>query len=125
VQRDEILEIVERYRAGWFAHDVDTIMSVLTDDVVFDNLTAGERVEGAEAVRAHVAGIHASRPDLSFTERAVYVGDDVAVIEWTAAATDSAGARSEWDGIDVINVRDGLIARNAVYSSSRTPRAAG
>jgi len=121
--REEILDLVERYRAGWFAHDVDAIMSVLTEDAVFHNLTTGERVEGAAAVRAHIAQIHAKRPDLSFVERAVYVADDVAVIEWTATATDSAGGRVEWDGIDVVNVRDGLIARNAVYSSSHAPRA--
>ena len=30
--------------------------------------------------------------------------------------------RLEWDGIDVINCRDGLIARNAVYSSGHAPR---
>jgi len=125
VRREEILEIVERYRAGWFAHDVDAIMSVLTDNVVFHNLTSGECVEGTDAVRAHIARIHAKRPELSFIERAIYVGDDVAVIEWTATAASSVGAPVEWDGIDVINVRDGLIVRNAVCSSSQTPRPAG
>jgi uncharacterized protein (TIGR02246 family) len=124
VRREEIMELVERYRAAWFAHDVDAIMSVLTEDVVFHNLTADERVQGAAAVRTHVARIHANRPDLSFVERAVYVSDDAAVIEWTATATGSAGGRVEWDGIDVINVRDGRIARNAVYSSSHAPRVA-
>lgn len=121
MRREEILELVERYKAAWFAHDVDAIVSVLSDDVVFHNLTADDRVEGAAAVRTHVARIHANRPDLSFVERAVYVGDDVAVIEWTATATGSAG-RIEWDGIDVINVSNGLIARNAIYSSSHAPR---
>jgi len=43
-------------------------------------------------------------------------------VECTARATTEDGRRLEWDGIDVINCRDGLIARNAVYSSGHAPR---
>jgi len=48
--------------------------------------------------------------------------DGLVVSEWTASGTDGDGRRIEWDGIDVINCRDGLITRNAVYSSSHAPR---
>ena len=54
----DVLKLVARYRAGWFGHDVDAIMQVVSDDVVFHNVTAGERVEGTAAFREHVAGIH-------------------------------------------------------------------
>ncbi len=119
---DDVKLLVERYRAGWFGHDVDAIMAVVTDDIVFHNLTAGERVEGAEAFRAHVAGIHERWPDLSFEEHAIYLAVDTGVAEWTARGTAPDGRRLEWDGIDVINCRDGLIARNAVYSSGFAAR---
>jgi ketosteroid isomerase-like protein len=117
--------LVERYRAGWFGHDVDAIMETVTDDIVFHNLTAGERAEGAAAFRAHVAGIHDRWPDLSFEEHGLYLAADTAVAEWAARATTEDGRRLEWDGIDVINCRDGLIARNAVYSSGHAPRILG
>jgi ketosteroid isomerase-like protein len=118
----DVLRLVEGYRAGWFGLDVDAIMAVVSDDVVFHNVTSGERVEGAAAFRAHVAGIHERWPDLRFEEHAVYLAADTGVAEWTARATAPDGRRLEWDGIDVINCRDGLIARNAVYSSGATPR---
>jgi ketosteroid isomerase-like protein len=118
----DVTSLVERYRTGWFGHDVDAIMAVVTANIVFHNLTAGERVEGAEAFRAHVAGIHERWPDLRFEERATYVADDTGVAEWIARATAPDGRRLEWDGIDVINCRDGLIARNAVYSSGHAAR---
>jgi taurine dehydrogenase small subunit len=118
----DVKDLVERYRAGWFGHDVDAIMSVVSDDVVFHNITADERVEGAAAFRAHVAGIHQRWSDLSFRERALYVTADTGLVEWTAQATAEDGRRLEWDGIDVINCRDGLIVRNAVYSSGFAPR---
>jgi ketosteroid isomerase-like protein len=118
----DVKRLFDLYRAGWFEHDVDAIMAVVTDDIVFDNVTRGERVEGSAAFRDHVAGIHDRWPDLSFDERGVYLLDDAGVVEWTARATASDGRRLEWDGIDVINCRDGLICRNAVYSSGHVPR---
>jgi ketosteroid isomerase-like protein len=118
----EVRRLVECYRAGWFGHDVDAIMAVVSDDVVFHNVTAGERVEGAGAFRAHVAGIHQRWPDLSFREHALYVAADAGVAEWTARATATDDRLLEWDGIDVINCRDGLIVRNAAYSSGHAPR---
>ncbi len=119
---NDVRGLVDAYRAGWFGHDVDAIMAVVSDDVVFDNVTAGERVEGAAAFREHVSSIHERWPDLSFEEHALYLSDDTGVAEWTARATAPDGRRLEWDGLDVINCRDGLITRNAVYSSAHAPR---
>jgi ketosteroid isomerase-like protein len=118
----DVRSLVDRYRAGWFGHDVEAIMAVVADDVVFHNVTADECVEGAAAFRAHVAAIHERWPDLGFDEHALYLADEAAVVEWTARATAADGRRLEWDGIDVIECRDGLIVRNAVYSSGRAPR---
>ena len=120
--QDDVRRLVEGYRAGWFGHDLDAIMAVVTADIVFHNLTAGERDEGAEALRAHVAGIHERWPDLRLEERAIYLADDTGVAEWIARATAPDGRHLEWDGIDVITCRDGLIARNAVYSSAHAAR---
>jgi ketosteroid isomerase-like protein len=122
VTETDVLRLVDRYRAGWFGHDVDAIMAVVSDDVVFHNVTSGERVEGAAAFRTHVAAIHERWPDLRFVEHALHLAADAGVAEWTARATAPDGRRLEWDGIDVINCRDGLIVRNAVYSSGATPR---
>lgn len=120
--RSEVERLVASYGAGWLDHDVDAIMAVVSDDVVFHNLTTDERVEGAEAFRAHVAGISERWPDFSFQEHGRYLSEDTGVVEWTVQATASDGRRLEWDGIDVINCRDGLIVRNAVYSTSHAPR---
>jgi steroid delta-isomerase-like uncharacterized protein len=115
-------QLIDRYNQAWNDQDLDTISSLHAPDVVFENHTAGERVEGAEAVRAHIGGIFERWPDLRFSGRRLYVAEDFAVSEWTATATRGDGARIEWDGIDVFPMRDGLIARKDVYSSSHAPR---
>ncbi len=114
--------LIERYNQAWNEQDLDAIMASHTPDVVFHNHTAGERVEGAADVRAHIGGIFARWPDLRFRSRRLYVSESFAVSEWTATATHPDGHRLEWDGVDVFPFRDGLIARKDVYSSSHAPR---
>jgi uncharacterized protein (TIGR02246 family) len=111
-------ELIERYNGAWNAHDLDAIHALHHPEIVFENHTVGERAEGAEAVREHIAAIFRNNPTLRFSARSLYVGDDFAVCEWTA----STGSK-EWDGVDVFPLRDGLIARKDVYSSSHRPRA--
>jgi ketosteroid isomerase-like protein len=111
---------IERYNEAWNAHDVEAILAFHAPGMVFENHTAGERVEG-DAVGPHIAGIFERSPDLRFTGRRLYARDGLVVSEWTATTT-RAGQRVEWDGIDVFPFEGGLILRKDVYSSSHTPR---
>ena len=122
MDRGALLRLVEAYRDAWVGHDLDGLLDLVTPDVVFHNYTTGERVEGAERFREHVAQIHARWPDTQFTERRVYLGDDFAAVEWTATATRADGSEIEWDGCDFIALRDDRICGNHVYSSSQAPR---
>src|SRR5437899_84853 len=119
---DHLRTAIEAYNDAWNRHDLDAIHAAHAADIVFENHTAGERAEGADAVRAHIGGILERWPDLSFTGRGLYVGDDFVVSEWTATATTEQGERLEWDGIDVFPFADGKIVRKGVYSSSHRPR---
>ena len=104
---------------------MDAILALVTADFVFENMTAGERVEGIDTVRCHMASIHSRWPDMRFGERdeGIMCGDHHAVAEWTAPATHTdTGELIEWDGLDLIQVRDGRICRNAVYSSAHRAR---
>ena len=123
-ERDSAAELeamIGRYDAAWNAQDVDAIVALHAPGMVFENHTAGERVEGNE-VGPHIASIFESWPDLAFRNRRLYARDGVVVSEWTATATDGEGRRLEWDGVDIFPCRDGLILRKDVYSSSHRPR---
>ena len=107
--------LIERYNQAWNDHDVEAAAAMHADDIVFHNYSAGERVEGAEAVRKHVAEILAGYPDIQFRGRRLYARDGLVVSEWTATATKD-GKKLEWDGIDVFPIEDGKIKRKDVYS---------
>ncbi|MCD6014887.1 MAG: hypothetical protein K0R88_971 [Solirubrobacterales bacterium] len=122
---------IARYNEAWNAHDLEAIMSMHTPDMVFENHTAGERAEG-DTVRAHIASIFETWPDIRFDSRRTYVRDGLVVQEWTATAThanemrrgdlvaEPTGRKVTWDGLDVIPFAGGLVKRKDVYSDSVT-----
>jgi steroid delta-isomerase-like uncharacterized protein len=126
---DSLREAIGAYNDAWNAHDVGRIASMHAPDMVFENHTAGERAEGAQALE-HIAGIFESWPDIEFRTRRLYVREDLVVQEWTASAThvkplrrgevvaEPSGKRIEWNGMDVIPFEHGKVKRKDVYSDS-------
>jgi len=115
--------LVRRHDEAWNSQDVGALAELYTEDVVFQNHTAGEEpVEGREAVLAHIAAIFERWPDMRFTSRRLYLADGFCTSEWTARATTPDGRRIEWDGVDVMPIRNGAIARKDVYSTSHIAR---
>jgi steroid delta-isomerase-like uncharacterized protein len=125
----DLEQTIARYNEAWNAHDLDAIVAMHAPRMVFENHTAGESAEGDD-VRAHIAAIFETWPDIHFETRRLYVRDGVVTQEWTASATHAnemrrgelvaapTGKRIEWRGVDVIPFADGLVARKDVYSDS-------
>lgn len=123
--RGEALEqAIGEYNAAWNRQDLDAIVAAHAPNMVFENHTAGERVEGA-TVGDHIAAIFGNWPDLSFSTRRLHARDGLVVCEWTATATNSEGERLEWDGLDLFSFENGLITRKDVYSASNRARVVG
>jgi steroid delta-isomerase-like uncharacterized protein len=116
---EHLTGLIERYNDAWNRQDVAAISSMHTDDIVCHNHTAGERVEGRDAVGEHIAGIFRNWPDMRFTGRTLYVRDALVVQEWTATGTHAeSGTPATWDGMDILPTRDGRFVRKDVYSDS-------
>jgi uncharacterized protein len=110
-------DVIDAYNEAWNKHDLDGIVSLHAPDMVFENWNAGERAEG-DQVRAHIGEIFENWPDLRFTGRSLYVGDDFVVQEWTAYATHPNGTELSWEGVDIFPFRNGKILRKDVYSNA-------
>jgi steroid delta-isomerase-like uncharacterized protein len=132
VDGSELQEFIDRYNAAWNAHDVDAIVAMHTDDSVFENHVTGDVNVGREQIAGAISGIFAVFPDLAFETRRAYIRQDLVVQEWTARGTqqgtmtrsgievEPTGRKVEYRGMDVIPIRDGLVARKDVYSDSIT-----
>jgi steroid delta-isomerase-like uncharacterized protein len=123
--------LAERYGEAWNRQDLDAIMDLHADDCVFVAHAAGSPpAEGKEAVREAFAAYIAMMPEINFAERSLHVGEDHWVLESTMTGTveqaievegESMGERGapiEVDCVDVIEVRDGLVASKHTYLDS-------
>jgi steroid delta-isomerase-like uncharacterized protein len=125
--------LAERYGEAWNRQDLDAIMDLHKDDCVFRAHAAGSPpAEGKEAVREVFASYIALLPDINFAPGSLYVGEGFWVLESTMTGTAAGslelegesfgddGARVEVNCVDVIEVRDGLVASKQTYLDSMT-----
>jgi steroid delta-isomerase-like uncharacterized protein len=132
VDGGELQEFIDRYNAAWNDHDVEAIVSMHTGDSVFENHVTGDVNVGREQIARAIESIFSVFPDLRFETRRAYIRDDLVVQEWTARGTHEGtmtrsgievpptGRKVDYKGMDVIPIRDGLVARKDVYSDSVT-----
>ena len=78
---------------AWNRHDADALMSMMTDDPVFEassgNDVDGERHQGQQAVRAAYATVFTQFPDAHWGNARHLVAGDRGVSEWTFTGTRS------------------------------------
>src|SRR5262245_28858855 len=109
----DTLVVIERFNAAFNRHDVDAVMGLMTDDVVFENTSPppdGERHEGQAAVRAYWERFFAESPTARFEIEEQFAAGDRAVVRWRYAWRDG-----HVRGVDVFRVRDGQVAEKLSY----------
>ena len=110
----EIQDLAARYSAVWEQRDPDAIVAMHTEDTVFHVHGDAEPAVGKAAVREAIAELLAQSPDLAFEPRRAHFGDDCIVSEFQMTGT-AEGTPFACDGVDVIAVRDGRVARKDSY----------
>jgi uncharacterized protein (TIGR03086 family) len=109
---DDTLSVTRRFNDVFNRRDVDGVMALMTDDVVFEDTMPpdGRRHEGQAAVRAAWEEFFGSSPRTDFVTEEGVVSGDRATYRW----------RLDWDGghvrgVDVFRVRDGKVAEKLAY----------
>lgn len=107
-------EVLQAFADAWNRHDVDALMSFMTEDCVFEASAGpdvcGTRYTGREAVRAGFAEVWKTFPDAHWGHARHFVLADRGVSEWTFTGTRADGTRLEVHGCDLFTFRDGKIA---------------
>ena len=117
------LQLLEAFGAAWNAHDLEALLSMVTEDCVFETAAGtevfGNRFVGKDALRQAFAMAWHTWPDAQWLAPVHFVAGDRGVSEWTFAGTDRQGQRTEVRGVDVFVIREGLIARKDTYRKVR------
>lgn len=123
LQRDETLRILTAWNEAWNAHDLEAVMSLLDDDVVFENWT-GAGVTGRENLRKAWAPWFANHGGFRFTTEDLFVDEKAQrvlfqwTLEWPSMEKGLQGKPERRRGVDVMHFRDGKIVRKYTYSKT-------
>lgn len=116
-------ETLAAFTDAWNLHDVDALMSFMTDDCVFESaagvLACGARHEGREAVAAAFAQAWTVSPDAHWGNGRHWICGDRGVSEWTLTGTRTDGSRLEVEGCDLFTFREGRIAVKKAFRKDR------
>jgi steroid delta-isomerase-like uncharacterized protein len=118
-------DVLHQFAEAWNRHDIDALMSIMTEDCVFEASAGpdvcGTRYAGRDAVRSGFAEVWATFPDAHWgSARHIVIGDR-GVSEWTFTGTRADGTRVEVDGCDLFTFREGRIAVKDSYRKNRPP----
>lgn len=118
-------EDLQVFADAWNRHDVEALMSFMTQDCVFEASggpeICGTRYCGREAVRAAFAEVWATFPDAHWANARHFVHGERGVSEWTFTGRRADGTRVEVHGCDLFMFRDGKIAVKNSYRKNRPP----
>jgi len=110
---------VTRFNTVWNGHDLDGILAMMTDDVVFEASFGkdpwGVRVVGQAAVREFLEDMFRRIPDVRWDEIRHFACPELAVVEWLTTGTPCGGTRYEVQGCDVLALRNGKISAKRSY----------
>jgi steroid delta-isomerase-like uncharacterized protein len=116
-------EMLQAFADAWNRHDVDALMTFMTEDCVFEasagSDVCGTRYAGRESVRAGFAEVWATFPDAHWANARHLVQGERGVSEWTFTGTRVDGTRVEVDGCDLFTFRGGRIYLKDSYRKNR------
>lgn len=117
------VEMLAEFAAAWNRHDIDALMSFMSEDCVFETVAGpeqwGSRHAGREAVRAAFAAAWKSFPDAQWANGRHWVAGDRGVSESTFSGTAADGSRVEADMVDIFTFQDGKIRVKNAFRKQR------
>ena len=117
-------ELLQAFADAFNRHDVEAVMSFMTEDCVFEASAGpdvyGSRYVGRDAVRVGFAEVWATFPDAHWGNARHFVCEERGVSEWIFTGTRADGTRVEVHGCDLFTFRDGKIAVKNSYRKNRS-----
>ena len=123
LSRSEIETALKQWNLAWDRHDLEGVMALFHEDVVFENWT-GARVKGKESLRKAWAPWFARHGNFRFVEEETFIDEKAQKVlyrwslEWPSLERGYEGKPEKRRGVDVIHFKDGKIIDKLTYSKT-------
>ena len=116
---------LQSFADAFNAHDINAIMSHMTDDCVFEASAGpdldGEKFVGQEEVKKAFEDVFAAFPDAHWDNARHFILGNRGFSEWIFTGTKLDGIKIEVTGVDLFTFNDGKIAIKNSYRKNRLP----
>jgi ketosteroid isomerase-like protein len=123
LSREEIKNAVTKWNLAWDRHDLEEVMELFHDEVLFENWTGG-KAHGKEALRKAWTPWFANHGGFRFTEEDIFIDEKEQKVlyrwqlEWPSLEKGYEGRPEKRRGIDVLHFQDGKIIKKLTYSKT-------
>ena len=117
-------EFGERYFAAWNSREPERLLELMTDDIAYDDSSWPETMHGHAEVREFLEFVWRAFPDMEFEPERPLIAVDGPRAAWPCVGWSTntgdlgrrehrppTGKRLKWVGVDILEFRDGKIAR--------------
>ncbi len=95
--------------------DLDTIVSLFTDDAEIGNVTVTETMRGKDGARKFWQNYRDTFGEIESTFHNKIGSDETAALEWTSKGTSNNGSEIDYDGVSILEIDGDKITRFFAY----------
>jgi hypothetical protein len=123
LSREDIKKALNRWNLAWDKHDLDGVMDLFHDEVIFDNWTGGQ-VRGKEKLRKAWTPWFVNHGGFRFIEEGTFIDEDEQKVlyrwqlDWPSFERGYEGRSEMRRGVDVLHFREGKIIQKLTYSKT-------
>ncbi len=115
--------VIEDWARYWSSHELDHLLPLFTDDVVYEDVTLGQVNHGKDELRTFAEGFFAGFPDVTFELTSRFAAGSQGGAEWVMRGTHrgdmpgmpATGKQLEVRGASILEFADGKIRRCSDY----------
>ena len=123
LSKPEILKLIKQWLLAWDEYNLDAVMEIMHNDVIFENWT-GEIINGKNKLRRSWLPWFKNHGDFKFTAEDIFIDEQEQKgvfqwkLEWPSLEEQFKGKKEIRHGVDVIHFFDGKMYRKSSYSKT-------
>ncbi len=120
LNRDEMIIALKKWNQAWAEYDLDGVMELFHDNIVFDNWT-GSRVKGKDKLRTAWKSWFKNNGGFRFIDEDTFIDENEQKVlyrwqlDWPSMEKGYEGKSEARRGVDVMTFKDGKIIEKLTY----------
>ena len=123
LSKEEILDLLKEWLAAWDEYNLEGVMKLIHDDIVFENWT-GAVIKGKKNLKLAWTSWFLNHGNFKFIEEDIFIDEQEQKVlfrwqlQWSSLEKNYTGQNEIRRGVDVLHFLDGKIYKKLTYSKT-------